>query len=91
MTSQASKSELLQTLRMLLREGFRLRNQGAAYAKISRAQGYADGYMRMLLDARIVDQAELLRLIGEERCGIDGPATTTVAATTADETQVVAA
>lgn len=87
MTSPASKSEMLQNLRMLLRESFRLRNRGAAYAKISRAQGYADGYMRMLLDAQLVDQRELLRLIGEERCTIDGPATSEVEA----ETHVVAA
>jgi len=77
MTSPASKSEILQNLRLLLREAFQLRNRGAAYAKISRAQGYADGYMRMLLDAQLVDQRELLRLVGEERCVIDGPATAT--------------
>jgi hypothetical protein len=78
MTSPASKSEMLQNLRMLLKEAFQLRNQGAAYAKIARAQGYADGYMRMLLDARLVDQRELLQFIGETRCCVDGPATTVV-------------
>lgn len=87
MISPASKSEMLQNLRMLLREAFQLRNRGAAYAKISRAQGYADGYMRMLLDAQLVDQRELLRLIGEERCSLDGPATAAVE----DDNQVVAA
>lgn len=87
MTSPASKSEMLQNLRMLLREAFRMRNQGAAYAKISRAQGYADGYMRMLLDAELVDQRELLRLIGEERCTVDGPAT----AEAEQDSQVIAA
>jgi hypothetical protein len=87
MTSPASKSEMLQNLRMLLREAFHLRNQGAAYAKISRAQGYADGYMRMLLDARLVDQRELLHLIGEERCAVDGPATSVVER----ESQIIAA
>jgi hypothetical protein len=87
MTSPASKLEMLQNLRMLLREAFQLRNRGAAYAKISRAQGYADGYMRMLLDVQLVDQRELLRLIGEERCSIDGPATSVVE----KESQVVAA
>lgn len=87
MTSPASKSEMLQNLRMLLREAFRLRNQGVAYAKISRAQGYADGYMRMMLDAELVDQRELLHLIGEERCGVDGPAT----AELEQERQVIAA
>ncbi len=88
MISPASKPEMLQNLRMLLREAFHLRNRGAAYAKISRAQGYADGYMRMLLDAQLVDQRELLHLIGEERCCIDGPATSVVEE---EETQVVAA
>jgi hypothetical protein len=78
MTSPASKLEMLQNLRMLLRDAFRLRSGGAAYAKISRAQGYADGYMRMLLDAQLVDQRELLRLIAEERGCVDGPATVSV-------------
>ena len=80
MTSPASKSEMLQNLRMLLRDAFRLRSRGAAYAKTCRAQGYADGYMRMLLDAQLVDQRELLRLIGEERSAMDGPATVTMEA-----------
>lgn len=87
MTSPASKSEMLQNLRMLLREAFILRNQGAAYAKIARAQGYADGYMRVLLETRAVDQRELLELIGNERCVVDGPATEIVE----ERTSVVAA
>lgn len=87
MTSPASKSEMLQNLRMLLREAFMLRNRGAAYAKIARAQGYADGYMRGLVETQVVDQRELLRLVGEERCAIDGPATEVVS----DHSHVVAA
>jgi hypothetical protein len=78
MSSSLPKSEMLQTLRTLLGDVFRLRNQGAAYAKITRAQGYVDGYMRVLLDAKIVDQRELLRLVADERCTVDGPATTVV-------------
>jgi len=88
MTSPASKTEMLQNLRMLLREAFQLRSRGAAYAKISRAQGYADGYMRMLLDAGIVEQAGLLKLISEERYSLDGPAT---ASSVRDRADVVAA
>lgn len=75
MSSPLPKSEMLQTLRSLLGDVFRLRNQGAAYAKLARAQGYVDGYMRLLLDAKLVDQRELLSLIAEERCTVDGPAT----------------
>ena len=78
MSSPLPKSEMLQTLRSLLGDVFRLRNQGAAYAKIARAQGYVDGYMRMLLDAKLVDQRELLRLIAGERTAVDGPATAVV-------------
>lgn len=87
MTSPASKLEMLQNLRMLLREAFILRNRGAAYAKIARAQGYADGYMRGLVEMHVVDQRELLRLVSEERCVIDGPATQVVE----EQTHVVAA
>jgi hypothetical protein len=87
MTSPASKSEMLQNLRMLLREAFILRNQGAAHAKIARAQGYADGYMRGLVETHVVDQRELLRLVGDERCAVDGPATQVVE----EQTHVIAA
>lgn len=78
MSSSLPKSEMLQTLRTLLGDVFRLRHQGAAYAKIARAEGYIDGYMRMLMDAKLVDQRELLRLIADERCTVDGPATAIV-------------
>lgn len=87
MTSPASKLEMLQNLRMLLREAFVLRNRGAAHAKIARAQGYADGYMRGLVETHVADQRELLRLVSEERCTIDGPATQVIE----EQTHVVAA
>jgi hypothetical protein len=69
-----NKAQLLDTLRGLLRDSFRLRNEGTAYAKLALAQGYADGYMRMLTDAGICTQSELLTLVGEVRRGVDGPA-----------------
>jgi len=62
-----AKDELLDTLRGLLHEVLRARFDGAAYAKLARAHGYADGYMRALLDAAIVDKQTLLGLVGEER------------------------
>ncbi len=61
------KGQLLDTLRSLLDEVLRARFDGAAYAKLSRAHGYADGYMRGLLDAGIVDKDELLVLVGDSR------------------------
>jgi hypothetical protein len=74
-----NKAQLLDTLRGLLRDSFRLRYEGTAHAKLTQAQGYADGYMRMLLDSGLCTQAELLTLVGEVRRGVDGPAVARVA------------
>jgi hypothetical protein len=50
---------------------------------MQRANGYADGYMQLLLDAGIVTKRELLDLVSGERSRIDGPATGVVTATAA--------
>lgn len=73
MTLTPSKNQLLEHLRVMLRDVFRLRNEGAAYAKLARAQGQADGYMRALLDAGVADQKQLLKLVSDERRAVDGP------------------
>ena len=70
-----SKAELLDTLRTLLREALTLRHAGASHPKITRAGALVDGYMRALLDAGLVGQAELLALVAAERGKIAGPAT----------------
>ncbi|MEO0324606.1 MAG: hypothetical protein AAF447_16710 [Myxococcota bacterium] len=62
-----TRDELVETLKELLREVLRARFDGAAYAKLARAHGYADGYMRALLDAGLVDKRELLKVVGAER------------------------
>ena len=62
------KEHLIHVLRKLLRDVVRARFEGGAYAKLSRAHGYADGYMAALLDAGLVDRDSLLRVVGEERC-----------------------
>lgn len=59
--------EMMTTLRELLRDVLRARFDGAAYAKLARAHGYADGYMRALLDSGLVDRDELLSIVGDER------------------------
>ncbi len=69
------KSEMLETLRIMLRDVFRLRQDGVAYARLARAHGYVDGYMRALLEANLVDKSELLAVVAEERAAVDGPAT----------------
>lgn len=59
--------ELKDTLRGMLRDMLQARFEGGRYADLARAHGYADGYMRALLDAGLVEQTELLRAIGSER------------------------
>jgi hypothetical protein len=73
--ASASKIDMLENLRGMLRDVLRLRTEGVAYAKLSRAHGYLDGYMRVLLETGLFSQKELLALISEERNLHDGPAT----------------
>jgi hypothetical protein len=74
-----SNHELLDNLRGLVRDMLRLRSEGAAYAKLARAQGFVDGYMRVLLEAGIADHKALLALVSDERRDLDGPATSALA------------
>lgn len=62
-----SKEELLSRVCELIRQVTVARFEGTAYAKLARAHGYADGYMRALMDAELVDRDELLRLVGQAR------------------------
>lgn len=48
-------------------------DRGAAGPKLARAQGFVDGYMRALLDAKLATQRELLAVVAEERSNINGP------------------
>lgn len=75
-----AKEELLNVLRHLLREAVTARFEGGAYAKLSRAHGYADGYMAALLDAGVFEQESLLQLVREERLKHAGPALSSTAA-----------
>ena len=75
MQATRSKAEMLVQLRAFLADVFRLRTQGAAYAKLARAQGYVDGYMRSMADAGLVNQRELLTIVAQQREVVDGPAT----------------
>jgi hypothetical protein len=59
--------ELKTTLRGLVRKTIETRFGGANYATLAQARGYADGYMRALLDAGLIDQKQLLELVNAER------------------------
>lgn len=77
--SSLQKERMVATLRGLLRDTCLLRNQGAPYAKLAHAQGYADGFMRVMVDGGFIDNHELLEIIRDVRHGVDGPATKTLA------------
>jgi hypothetical protein len=66
---------MLNTLRGLLREALVLRCAGVPHARLTRANGAVDGYMRAMLDAGLADQRELLALVAAERTAVGGPAT----------------
>lgn len=61
------KTELMGVLKKLLKEVLEARYEGVAYARLARAHGYADGYMRALIDAGLMNQEELISLVGNER------------------------
>ncbi len=62
-----SKEELLSRVSELIRQVTEARFAGAEYAKLARAHGYADGYMRALMDAALVDREALLKIVGQAR------------------------
>ncbi len=70
-----SKTQLLENLRGMVRDMLRLRSEGGAYAKLARAHGYVDGYMRVLLETGAADDKTLLALVADERCKFDGAST----------------
>lgn len=62
-----AKDALVDVLKGLLNEVTALRFHGGSYAKLTQAQGLADGYMRALMDAGLVDAKTLLKVVSEER------------------------
>jgi len=54
-------------LRRLLHDVFVATEQGVAQPRLARAHGYADGYMKGLLQAGVLTQRELLGIVSEAR------------------------
>jgi len=63
----ARKTDMLVTLRKLLGDVFGAQYGGAHHERLSRAFGYADGYMRAMLDSGIASKQELLEVVVTER------------------------
>ncbi len=78
-TMNKSKDEMLNELRAMLRDVFAAQAAGALHARVARAHGYVDGFMRALLDTGIADKQELLELVASERQHVSGPALRTMA------------
>ena len=74
MQTTAQRDALLGNLRSLLHDLFIATEQGVAPARLARAHGYTDGYMKVLLQAGLATQRELLSIVSEERERVGGPA-----------------
>lgn len=58
---------LMGELRNLLKRAIEAKYEGSMHVKKAQAQAYADGYMRALLDADLVQRDALMRVVTEER------------------------
>ncbi len=54
-------------LRQMLQDLFKADSQGARRERLARAHGYADGYMKALVDLGLVTEKQLLQIVLEER------------------------
>ena len=79
------KADLIAELQGLLHDVFVARIKGESHPRLSRAQGYVDGYMRVLLESGQATQKELLELVAAERARVSGPATREIAGESASE------
>jgi hypothetical protein len=66
--------DVISDLRTMLRDMLTASASGASGARLARAHGYVDGYMRALLDLGAATKTELLEVVGEERARLNGPA-----------------
>jgi len=69
-----TKAEVMAELRTMLRDVLTASAAGTGHARIARAHGYVDGFMRALLDLGISTRSELIELVRDERERFDGPA-----------------
>ena len=81
-----SREAWLQSLRSLLNDAFTLQQKGALGARIGRAYGMVDGYMRALVELGLATQRELGVVVAEERTKRLGPASASVAAESTSDT-----
>jgi hypothetical protein len=66
-TTMNQQADVISELRQMLSDLFKAKPAIEGYTGYARAHGYVDGYMRALLDVRVVTKAELLELVNRER------------------------
>jgi len=66
--------EMISELKTMLRDMLVASASGAGGARLARAHGYVDGYMRAMLDLGVSTRADLLALVAAERERFAGPA-----------------
>jgi hypothetical protein len=69
-----SKAEVIAELRTMLRDVLAASAAGTRYARVARAHGYVDGYMRALQDLGVSTRTELIEIVAAERERVSGPA-----------------
>lgn len=74
-----SKLDMMNELQAMLRDMFSARAKGVDHARLARAHGYIDGYMRALLETGLATKDELLAMVRDQRQLVDGPSTREVA------------
>jgi hypothetical protein len=70
----STRVDVISGLRTMLRGMLAASTAGAEGARLARAHGYVDGYMRALLDLGAATRSELLELVASERERQHGPA-----------------
>jgi hypothetical protein len=85
-----SKAEVMAELRTMLRDVLAAAAAGTSHARVARAHGYVDGYMRALLDLGVATRTELIELVAAERERVSGPAVAVLEPSSSDEEAAVA-
>jgi hypothetical protein len=80
------RSEVLMELRVMLRDVFSAKSAGETYARLARAHGYVDGYMRALVEVGYCTREELRDIVAAEREFVSGPAMRVLESDAADAT-----
>jgi hypothetical protein len=80
-----SKAEVMAELRTMLRDVLAAAAGGTRHARVARAHGYVDGYMRALLDLDVATRSELIEVVAAERERLSGPAVRVLEPSSAEE------